>query len=128
MVRKYSIVGALWLVFLSTAGPAGVWSNEPPILGGSVFIDRPSRTPCFVVGEVSWPKEEMEPKTRLLTWCPIHVQRDGKYILLSSSRWRVEIAIPEDPHPQGFLYVWGQPAATIGSRSVNVAYGPVDGV
>jgi hypothetical protein len=108
--------------------PPQVWSDEPPRLGGAMPIDRALGPPCFVVGEVSWAKEDMEPKTRLLTWCPIHVQRDGKYILLSSSRLRVEIAIPEDPAPQGFLYVWGQRAATIGSRSVNVAYGPVDGV
>jgi hypothetical protein len=83
---------------------------------------------CYIVGEVSWAKEDMEPSVRLRTDCPIHIVRDGQYVKMSSAKWAVEIVIPEIPRPQGFLYVWGQQIATIGNRSIIVRFGPTDGV
>lgn len=82
---------------------------------------------CLVVGEVSWAKENMEPTVRLKTWCPIQIQRDGAYLKLSSSKWVVEVLLPETPLPQAFLYIWGQRDATIGNNTVRVSYGPIDG-
>ena len=82
---------------------------------------------CLVVGEVVWAKEEIEPKVRLKTWCPIQIQREGAYLKLSSSKWVVEVQIPETPFPKAFLYIWGQREATIGNDSVHVLYGPIDG-
>lgn len=82
---------------------------------------------CLVVGEVVWAKESIEPTVRLKTWCPIQIQRDGAYLKLSSSKWVVEVLLPETPLPQAFLYIWGQRDATIGNHSVQVSYGPIDG-
>ena len=84
-------------------------------------------TRCLVVGDVVWGKEEIEPHVRLKARCPIQIQREGAYLKLSSSKWTVEVVIPETPSPKPFLYIWGQPAATIGNDMVNVHYGPVDG-
>jgi hypothetical protein len=82
---------------------------------------------CLVVGEVVWAKDEIEPKVRLKTGCPIQIQRDGAYLRLSSSKWIVEVLLPETPFPTAFLYIWGQREATIGNTNVRVAYGPIDG-
>jgi hypothetical protein len=82
---------------------------------------------CLVVGEVVWAKEEIEPKVRLKTGCPIQIQRDGAYLKLSSSKWIVEVLLPETPFPTAFLYIWGQREATIGNANVRVSYGPIDG-
>jgi len=82
---------------------------------------------CLVVGEVVWAKENIEPSVRLKTWCPIQIQRDGAYLKLSSSKWIVEVLLPETPRPQAFLYIWGQRDATIGNHTVEVSYGPIDG-
>jgi hypothetical protein len=82
---------------------------------------------CLVVGEVVWAKDEIEPKVRLKTGCPIQIQRDGAYLRLSSSKWIVEVLLPETPFPTAFLYIWGHREATIGNTNVRVAYGPIDG-
>ena len=82
---------------------------------------------CLVVGNVVWAKEDIEPHVRLKSSCPIQIQREGAYLKLSSSKWIVEVVIPETPSPQPFLYIWGQRAATIGNDTVNVSYGPLDG-
>jgi hypothetical protein len=82
---------------------------------------------CLVVGDVVWAKEEIEPYVRLKTSCPIQIQREGAYLKLSSSKWIVEVVIPETPSRKAFLYIWGQRAATIGNDTVNVSYGPIDG-
>ena len=82
---------------------------------------------CLVVGDVVWAKENIEPTVRLKTWCPIQIQRDGAYLKLSSSKWVVEVLLPETPLPQAFLYIWGQRDATIGNHTVQVLYGPIDG-
>jgi hypothetical protein len=82
---------------------------------------------CLVVGDVVWAKEDIEPTVRLKTWCPIQIQREGAYLKLSSSKWVVEVLLPETPLPQAFLYIWGQRDATIGNNTVQVSYGPIDG-
>jgi hypothetical protein len=82
---------------------------------------------CLVVGNVVWAKEEIEPHVRLKTWCPIQIQRDGAYLKLSSSKWIIEVVIPETPFQKPFLYIWGQREATIGNDTVKVHYGPRDG-
>ena len=117
------------LILIVVVVAVGAQVQSPAAADDSQWVYAHLPSPhCFVVGEVFWAKEEMEPQARLTTACPIHVVRDGKYIKMSSSKWMVEIAIPEDPRPQGFLYVWGQPVATIGNRPMKVAYGPVDGL
>jgi hypothetical protein len=98
-----------------------------------IFSGRPSesrtmpRIKCLVVGNVVWAKEEIEPHVRLKSSCPIQIQRDGQYLKLSSSKWIVEVVIPETASAKPFLYIWGQRAATIGNDTVTVNYGPVDG-
>jgi len=82
---------------------------------------------CLVVGDVVWAKEDIEPKVRLKTGCPIQIQREGAYLKLSSSKWIVEVLLPETPFPTAFLYIWGQRDATIGNTNVRVSYGPIDG-
>ena len=82
---------------------------------------------CLVVGEVVWAKENIEPSVRLKTWCPIQIQREGAYLKLSSSKWIVEVLIPETPLPKAFLYIWGQQDATIGNETIQVSYGPLGG-
>jgi hypothetical protein len=83
---------------------------------------------CLVMGTVWWPKEDMEPKMRLTTTCPIQIQRDGQFVKMSSPRWSVEVCLPEKPRPQGFLYIWGHSEATIGNHAVPVRFGPAYGL
>jgi len=125
---KTCLVALLFSVGVTVLAHADAAFQQEKLGAGPGVLGWPATTPCMVVGEVSWAKEDMEPKIRLATGCPIQVQRDGRYIKLSSAKWRVEIVIPEVPSLQGFLYVWGQGMATIGNRTVKVAYGPVDGI
>ena len=106
--------------------PSFPTANRIPPVGLTASVTMPSIR-CLVVGYVVWAKEEMEPRVRLKARCPIQIQRAGAYLRLSSSKWIVEILIPETPSPKPFLYIWGQRAATIGNDTVNVQYGPVDG-
>lgn len=98
-----------------------------PILSGSHGSWASPRGECLVVGNVIWAKDKIEPHVRLKTSCPIQIQRDGPYLKLSSSKWIIEVVIPETLFPKPFLYIWGQGAATIGNDTVQVHYGPIDG-
>jgi hypothetical protein len=80
---------------------------------------------CFVFGEVSATEEQgLELKA---TGCPIKIERKGKLITLSSPKFIVEIAIPDEPGPQKFLYQWGESEATIGNQVINISYREVGG-
>jgi hypothetical protein len=80
---------------------------------------------CFILGEVSAAQEEA---THLQsTGCPITIRRTGKIITMISSKWIVQVTIPEAPGSQKFLYQWGQSEATIGDRNVEVTYRPAGG-
>lgn len=80
---------------------------------------------CFIFGEVSAVEEQVfELKA---TGCPIKIERKGKLITLSSPKFIVEIAIPDMPGPQKFLYQWGQSEATIGDQVINISYREVGG-
>jgi hypothetical protein len=80
---------------------------------------------CFIFGEVSATEEQTSELQA--TGCPIKIERKGKLLTLSSPKYIVEIAIPDKPGPQKFLYQWGQSEATIGSQVVNVSYREVGG-
>ncbi len=75
---------------------------------------------CFIFGEVSATEEEASGLKA--TGCPIKIARKGKLITLSSPKFIVEIAIPDMPGPQKFLYQWGQSEATIGNQVINISY------
>jgi hypothetical protein len=75
---------------------------------------------CFIFGEVSAVEEQASELKA--TGCPIKIERKGKLITLTSPKYVVEIAIPDAPGPQKFLYQWGQSEATIGSQVINVSY------
>jgi len=102
-------------------------------IGNNVFPGDPTeagRIPpirCLIVGEVLWPNEDIEPRLRLTTGCPIQIQREGNRVRMSSTKWIVEVAIPETPYAQGFLYIWGFREASIGNHLIKVSYGPADG-
>ena len=75
---------------------------------------------CFIFGEVSAAEE---PVSELqVTGCPIKIERKGKLITLTSPKFIVEIAIPDAPGAQKFLYQWGQAEATIGNQVIAVSY------
>ena len=80
---------------------------------------------CFIFGEVSV-SEENAPNLSA-TGCPIKIERKGKLITLTSPKFIVEIAIPDAPGPQKFLYQWGQPEATIGNQVIAISYREVGG-
>ena len=115
------------LVVLGLTNVFAIPAGDRILPGGSSEAGTMPPIKCFVVGEVVWAKEEIEPKIRLKTGCPIQIQRDGAYLKLSSSKWIVEVLIPETPFPTAFLYIWGQREATIGNTNVRVLYGPIDG-
>ena len=80
---------------------------------------------CFIFGEVSATEEEASGLKA--TGCPIKIERKGKLLTLSSPKFIVEIAIPDGPGPQKFLYQWGQSEATIGNQVINISYREVGG-
>lgn len=80
---------------------------------------------CFIFGEVSAAEEQASELKA--TGCPIKIERKGKLITLTSPKYIVQIAIPDAPGPQKFLYQWGQAEATIGSQVITVSYREVGG-
>ncbi|TAL09874.1 MAG: hypothetical protein EPO02_09045 [Nitrospirae bacterium] len=80
---------------------------------------------CFVFGEVSATEEEASGLQA--TGCPIKIERKGKLITLTSPKFIVEIAVPDMPGPQKFLYQWGQAEATIGNQVIHISYREVSG-
>jgi len=80
---------------------------------------------CFILGEISAAEEQASELKA--TGCPIKIERKGKLITLTSPKYIVEIAIPDAPGPQKFLYQWGQAEATIGSQVIAVSYREVGG-
>ena len=115
------------LISLGLSQPPGLPMANRILASGPIESQTMPLIKCVIVGNVVWAKEEIEPHVRLKTSCPIQIQRDGAYLKLSSSKWIIEVVIPETPSPKAFLYIWGQRAATIGNDTVNVHYGPVDG-
>ena len=115
------------LVLLALATTPTIAIGERVLPGGASESGTMPPVKCLVAGEVVWAKEEIEPKVRLKTWCPIQIQREGAYLKLSSSKWIVEVLLPETPFPKAFLYIWGQRTATIGNDMVPILYGPIDG-
>jgi hypothetical protein len=115
------------LVLLALATTPAIAIGERVLPGGASESGTMPPVKCLVAGEVVWAKEEIEPKVRLKTWCPIQIQREGAYLKLSSSKWIVEVLLPETPFPKAFLYIWGQRTATIGNDMVPILYGPIDG-
>ena len=75
---------------------------------------------CFVFGEVSAAEEQGSGLQA--TGCPIKIERKGKLVILASPKFIVEIAIPDMPGPQKFLYQWGQAEATIGNQIITISY------
>jgi hypothetical protein len=124
--RPMNLVIAMLVLLGLTIAPT-IAMGERVLPGGASESGTMPPVKCLVAGEVVWAKEEIEPRVRLKTWCPIQIQRDGAYLKLSSSKWIVEVVLPETPFPKAFLYIWGQPNATIGNDSVKVLYGPIDG-
>ena len=80
---------------------------------------------CFIFGEVSAAEEQVFELKAM--GCPIKIERKGKFITLASPKYIVEIAIPDMPGPQKFLYQWGQAEATIGNQVINVSYREIGG-
>ncbi len=115
------------LISLGLSQLPGLPTTHPILSDGPSESRTMPRIKCLVVGNVIWAKEEIEPHVHLKSSCPIQIQRDGQYLKLSSSKWIVEVVIPETASAKPFLYIWGQLAATIGNDTVNVSYGPIDG-
>ena len=80
---------------------------------------------CVISGEVTW--SETKIRADLKTTCPIEYHLKGTVLLMKSHRWLVEIAIPQEPGTQSFIYRWGQADARVGDHIVPISYGPVDG-
>jgi len=80
---------------------------------------------CFIFGEVS--AAEAKSLELTATGCPIKIERKGKLITLSSPKYIVEIAIPDMPGAQKFLYQWGQSEATIGNQVITISFREVGG-
>lgn len=80
---------------------------------------------CFIFGEVSAAEEQAS--NLQATGCPIKIERKGKLITLTSPKFVVEIAIPDMPGPQKFLYQWGQAEATIGNQVIAISYRELGG-
>src|SRR5439155_14844105 len=118
-------IAVLVVLGLTNIVPVPVGDRSLP--GGSSEAGTMPPFKCLVVGQVVCAKEEIEPKVRLKTGCPIQIQREGAYLRLSSSKWIIEVLLPETPFPTAFLYIWGQREATIGNTNVRISYGPIDG-
>ena len=80
---------------------------------------------CVISGQVTW--SETQTMADLKTTCPIEYHVKGTVLLLKSHRWFVEVAIPEEPGTQSFIYRWGQADARVGDHIVPISYGPVGG-
>jgi hypothetical protein len=80
---------------------------------------------CMISGQVTW--SETQTMADLKTTCPIEYHVKGRVLLLKSHRWLVEVAIPEEPGTQSFVYRWGQADARVGDHIVPISYGPVGG-
>ena len=80
---------------------------------------------CFIFGEVSAAEEQVF--NLQATGCPIKIERKGKLVMLTSPKYIVEIAIPDGPGTQTFLYQWGETHAKIGDQDIDIAFHPVGG-
>ena len=81
---------------------------------------------CMISGQVTW--SETVTMADLRATCPIEYHVQGTVLFLKSQRWLVEIAIPEEPGIQSFIYKWGQAIAEVGNHRVPIMYGPVGGI
>ena len=81
---------------------------------------------CFITGDVVWSQDQAT--AHLSTPCPIEIRVEGAVVKLTSPKWYVEIALPEEPAAQSFFYRWGQAEAQIGDHTVKVSYGPIGGI
>ena len=97
------------------------------ILASLLVAATPDTRPgCFISGEVY--SSQNETKAVLVpTNCPIEIQQEGQVITMQSPKWVVQVVIPEGLGKQEFLYEWGQAAAKIGDRDVQVSYRPAPG-
>ena len=84
-----------------------------------------STPPCFITGEVFYSLAQTS--ALLSSNCPIHIERKGTRIKMTSPKWVVQVDIPEEPGMHEFVYRWGQREARIGNHVVNVAYEPTQG-
>ena len=82
-------------------------------------------TVCMISGQVTW--SETTTRADLRATCPIEYHVKGTVLFLKSHRWLVEVAIPEEPGIQSFIYRWGQADARVGDHLVPISYGPVGG-
>lgn len=89
------------------------------------FILSTLPTVCMISGQVIW--SETKTLADLRATCPIEYHVKGRVLLLKSHRWLVEVAIPEEPGVQSFIYRWGQADAEVGDHIVPISYGPVGG-
>ncbi len=126
MMHRFIVL--LICILLNGTAPVNAWE-----IGKSVLPGDPTEAGqippirCLIVGEVLWPNENMEPRLHLTTGCPIQIQRQGNRVRMSSTKWIVEVPIPETPYAQGFLYIWGYPEASIGNHLIRVSFGPAGG-
>jgi hypothetical protein len=81
---------------------------------------------CYITGEIHW--AETKTMANLKATCPISISVQGPVVTLTSRRWIVQIAVPEESGTQSFMYRWGQSDAQVGNHSVKVSYGPRGGV
>ena len=81
---------------------------------------------CYITGDIRW--AEAKTMANLKATCPISISVQGPAIILTSRRWIVQIAVPQESGTQSFMYRWGQSAAQVGDRTVVVSYGPRGGV
>jgi hypothetical protein len=109
-------------IMLSVFSVASAEVFLAPMMGDHAF------SACIIGGQVVWPQDALEPSSHLTTACPIQIERDGRFIKMSSAKWIVWVSLPQQPVVQRFRYIWGDAIAAIGDQFVVVAYGPLYGI
>lgn len=85
---------------------------------------------CHVTGYVYGTPDldQVEIKLDVPMGCPIAVSRFERRLVLYSSRWMVEVPLPQNGGWLPFAYTWGADRAYIGLQEIPVVAGPREGL
>jgi hypothetical protein len=90
------------------------------------FAVQPEPAQCYITGKVYGAEElgEVDARLTIPEHCPISWTRYERRLVLTSHRWRVEIALPRGGGWMDFRYMWGHAEAYIGTEPVQIVAGP----